>query len=480
MPRTYMMSYRKNERRWRKKHHGRVKNFPLLVGERKTTSYERCWKTCQRWMEQIDREDAAAKVDPAVRRWERNVHILVDRMMETAADDSLEARQEHVRLHTQLLNLYRAALPFDPERDLPDDPGFWQDDAAVQRATTELWEDKQNFPTIPEREIAAVIPPLSQIGAKSIPAKDTIGGHLDRYLAGRQAESDAGQLSRNRVVLTRRYLTEALEVIGLDREIEAFNAKGCDAIYEFILAQMKPIGKKKQRWAPHTAKEVLTFLKAFADWAADQELIEYPMRLKKRKIRVGRVEKEYFEKKELSAMLSAAPERTRLYLLLMLNTGCQQSDICELKHTDVNWRKRTVTIRRNKTERYPNVPEVTYPLWPETFLLLKKHRSKHPELVLVGTTGNPLKSGRGESPGDTIRCAYNTLTKRTMGIANRKPLKLIRKTASNELHKKYPYHSNYFLGHAPGDITTRHYVGTDQKQFAEAVLWLGTQFNLGN
>lgn len=95
MPRIYQMSFRKKERRWRKKYHGRVKNFPLLVGERKTTSYERCWKTCQRWMEEIDREEAAAKVDPAVRRWECNVHALVDRMMETARDDSLEARQEH-------------------------------------------------------------------------------------------------------------------------------------------------------------------------------------------------------------------------------------------------------------------------------------------------------------------------------------------------------------------------------------------------
>ena len=65
-------------------------------------------------------------------------------------------------------------------------------------------------------------------------------------------------------------------------------------------------------------------------------------------------------------------DKTKLYLLLMLNCGMYQNDIAELLDEEVNWKNGTITRARSKT-RDRNGPVVTYKLWPETFALLKKH-----------------------------------------------------------------------------------------------------------
>lgn len=189
-----------------------------------------------------------------------------------------------------------------------------------------------------------------------------------------------------------------------------------------------------------------------------------------------------FTVEEVKTLLKDASERTRLYLLLMLNLGYLQTDISELRHEDVDWKQGFVEKKRHKTERYKHVPTVRYKLWTETFDLLKKHQSSDPERVLVTEDGKPLKQSRIKANGklhktSAITEAWKRLAKKTNTM---KPVKLIRKTAADLLdgHQEHGRYSLHFLGHSSRSVALKHYITPKQNQFDAAVKWLGEQFGV--
>ena len=82
-----------------------------------------------------------------------------------------------------------------------------------------------------------------------------------------------------------------------------------------------------------------------------------------------------FTKEEITSLL-AAPDRTKLYILLMLNCGMTQKDIADLAVTEVNWEEGRIKRKRSKTGDCENVPTVNYKLWPETLRLLRQERRR--------------------------------------------------------------------------------------------------------
>ena len=100
------------------------------------------------------------------------------------------------------------------------------------------------------------------------------------------------------------------------------------------------------------------------------KLIPLPGNIRSRRFRFNHsapAKIETFTVEEVRAILERATlhERTKLYLLLMLNCGMYQNDIAELRADEVNWKKGTLTRARSKT-RESDGPVVTYRLWPET------------------------------------------------------------------------------------------------------------------
>ncbi len=61
--------------------------------------------------------------------------------------------------------------------------------------------------------------------------------------------------------------------------------------------------------------------------------------------------------------------------------------------------------------------------------------------------------------------------------ADRRPLKLLRKTAASRLgqHREHSRYAQHFLGHAPRTIAEKHYVRPYEEQFDNAIRWLGEQ-----
>jgi len=190
-----------------------------------------------------------------------------------------------------------------------------------------------------------------------------------------------------------------------------------------------------------------------------------------------------FTTEEIKALLSKCSERTRLYLLLMLNCGYLQSDIADLQQDEVDWRGGYIERKRSKTRKHEGVPTVRYKLWTETFDLLKKHRSKDADRVLLSETGEALRKvwikGNGKA-GKTsaISEAWKRLAKKTK---TDKPVKLIRKTSASLLdkHPEYGRYTIHFLGQSPRGVAMKHYLtNPPQDQFDTAVGWLATQYGV--
>src|SRR6185312_5979844 len=134
-------------------------------------------------------------------------------------------------------------------------------------------------------------------------------------------------------------------------------------------------------YSPNYAHTLLMTAKQFISRLAEMKLIALLGNIRSRRFRFNHsapTKIETFTIEEVRQMLAVCDgfsEKTKLYLLLMLNCGMYQNDIAELHRDEVNWTRGTLTRARSKT-RERHGPIVTYKLWPETFALLKKHRAE--------------------------------------------------------------------------------------------------------
>jgi integrase len=168
----------------------------------------------------------------------------------------------------------------------------------------------------------------------------------------------------------------------------------------------------------------------------------------------------------------------RLFIFLQLNCGMYSADIAALEHDQVDWKHGTVQWTRAKTGKGNGL---NYQLWPETFALLKKLRSKHPTLVLTTRTGQPLKitklnANHYERKTDMIGLAFRRWNESKK--LNLPPLKELRKTARNKLenHAEFARYAQAFLQQAARSVDEKWYRKPSQEAFDRALVWLRTQF----
>lgn len=284
------------------------------------------------------------------------------------------------------------------------------------------------------------------------------------------------------------------------------NCPSLDAISAVVLEQyhshlLERVGERKRDGKPHGmsadyAKSVWATVKMFVERLTDHGLIVRPGNLRKLRITAPPKAVPTFATAEVRTLVGGCDgfsERTKLYLLLMVNCGLYQSDISDLTDDEVDWTKGTITRRRSKTRRNdPNGPTVTWKLWPETFELLTKNRNTDDGIqdeygrvrVLVTAAGGPLvptglKDNGNATRTDNVKSAYRRLCDR-LGVPV-KPLKYLRKTSATLLqgHKEYKFYAQFFLGHSPRTVADKHYVVPSQTEFDAAVDWLRRQYLAG-
>jgi hypothetical protein len=306
-----------------------------------------------------------------------------------------------------------------------------------------------------------------------------ISSHIATYLNSKQARAHGQEISLGYWGVLHAHMQRFQAWVGSSFPIESISAKTLIDYHLHLLGlvQNEEISRKY-------AADNMATVRQFVRWAWELDLCGLPRNINSKELRFSATVTsiETFTMDEIKSLLNTATERTRLYILLALNCGFTQVDCSTLRHTEVDWTVGTITRKRTKTRQHENVPTVCYKLWPQTFDLLTKHKSMHPDLVFVNQVGHALKTELISDKGfyrrtDTIRYAYSRLTRK---LKITKPYKLLRKTGATKLGEN-KYHKSFvplYLGHAPRSIAERHYAVPSQELFDEAIAWLGDQFEV--
>lgn len=314
---------------------------------------------------------------------------------------------------------------------------------------------------------------------KTTPLDRTVAAQVDAWKNLLRSACQSGQMSEGRFDAYCRNIRAFADWVGPDAPIEAIDEARLEGFFNHLSAKMGT-GEYSASYA-HT---LLMTAKQFVSRLAEMRLIALPGNIRSRRFRFNHstpAKIETFTVAEVRALLDGCDgfsERTRLYLLLMLNCGMYQNDIAELRVEEVQWKAGTLARARSKT-RGRGGPVVTYRLWPETFALLKEHRSEG-ELVLTTDEGNPLvrywlEDGKMRRY-DVIQSAWSRLAARTGGKI-RLGMKHLRKTSATILgqHPHYKFFANHYLADSPKSIADKHYVTPNDVEFFEALEWLRGQ-----
>jgi integrase len=310
-------------------------------------------------------------------------------------------------------------------------------------------------------------------GESTTPAERTIKAQADAWLAVQERMVPIGYMTAARFSNVRIQISHAVAYFGQGASVETINAARITGFYGHVLDKIA--GKE---WSRAYARETFATIRRWVQWVAEQGTIAMPTNIRSR-FRFGVEAKAIptWTVEEIRYVLGEAPDRMRLFLLLMLNIGATQKDIADLRDNEVDWNEGRITRKRSKTGRMDSTPVVSYLLWPETLELLKRFRSGQ-ETVLLTETGRSLvrqelRDGKFVS-ADIIASNYAHLQKR---LGFKKSLKLLRKTGASTLaeHPSYRGFAAHYLSQAPTTMADRHYVRPPRELFDEAIHWLGTR-----
>ena len=156
----------------------------------------------------------------------------------------------------------------------------------------------------------------------------TIAWAVDAFLARQRAKASAAQVSAGRYDCLQRYVKHFAAFVGGRFGVARINGAVLEAYHTLL---MEKVGNG---WSPEYAQSHMANAKQFVRWLDHNEFIEQLPRnigskdlyitIPPHKIRTFTVE-------EIKTLLGNAPERTHLFLLLMLNTGATQKDISDLR-----------------------------------------------------------------------------------------------------------------------------------------------------
>lgn len=315
-------------------------------------------------------------------------------------------------------------------------------------------------------------------GVRAASPERTMAAQVEAWKGQLRAACESNQMSEGRYDAYCRRIRPFASFVAV---IDAISEATLDDFHAHLSARMLAGG-----CSAATAHELMMTAKQFVRWLAERRLIALPGNIESRRLRFSQTAAsriETFTIDEVRAILSACDgfsERTKLYLLLMLNCGMYQNDISELKSEEVDWKTGVVTRARSKT-RERGGPVVSYKLWPETFDLLTKHRAKGGELALTTDEGNQLvrywlEEGKMRRY-DAVQSAWSRLAKRMGASKLRLGMKHLRKTSASILaqHPRLKFYANHYLADSPKSVADRHHVVPSDAEFFKALNWLGGQ-----
>jgi len=308
------------------------------------------------------------------------------------------------------------------------------------------------------------------------PVKDSVGAAIKEFLATKRQRHEMGVLSASRVRSCEQHLRTVEEFLGTKTPVtvidETMVKRYWECLVHHVTAEDYGQTTAADRWA------------LFKEWVRSLYSIATPRNLNSRDLSIPKPRKKVvaWTVEEVRETLTAAPERLKIWILLMLNCGMYSGDISNLKPSEVDWEQGRIIRKRSKTEDLDSTPTVNYLLWPQTFKMLKQHGKRRGDHVFVNRCGEPLvqqhfkDNGRMENQDLIYDCWRRTFP----DLYGRLPLKSLRKTGASLLdtHDVYCNCVEHYLAHAAKTVTDRSYRNYSQERLDNALRWLGEQFGV--
>lgn len=313
----------------------------------------------------------------------------------------------------------------------------------------------------------------------------------EEFLKTHRIRAQSGEITAGRFGKLRSGVKRFLDFYGKQKCMTEINEDTVKDYYQLII-ELKKTGSSS------TFSDDFTTFKQFIDEVSDDNSeIPKPRNLRSRKFTVGRNRSEPnpFTPDEFKIIIENSTDRTKLYLLLMLNCSFYQGDVAELKGEEVDWVNGRICRARSKKKKLlakkrskDDLIKINYKLWPETFRLLKKFGNRT-GLALTNESGGQLvvseigDSGN-ETRNDNIVSAYKRViaklkNRKLLPKTFKKSLKQLRKTGPDMLDQhaeKYAEFIDVMLDHSR--VANRSYLksGKAYKPFDEALEFVGKQF----
>ncbi|WP_417385402.1 tyrosine-type recombinase/integrase [Gimesia sp.] len=312
--------------------------------------------------------------------------------------------------------------------------------------------------------------------------EDTFAANVEKYLLQKRAKVAARQLSAAWAETSRSHLEFIMEFAGSGTSVSRIDHNTVQGLYNHLLGRVAA-----KQMSDHYAHNVFAVFKQFVRWLVKNtsHLEMLPKNIDDQDLRISVTPREVkvLTPEQIKTLMEKASPRTKLYLLLGLNSAMTQIDMAELHPNEVDWKQGIITRKRSKTGNCENVPVVSYPLWPETFELLKQERSDDPDHVLLTREGKLLRTedidGGKYKKTDAVRLAIRRLSKKTEIEFT---LKACKKTSASLLRGNRDYQGlqSLFLDHAPQTVAEIHYTTVPQDLLNEAIAWLGQELGIVN
>lgn len=284
---------------------------------------------------------------------------------------------------------------------------------------------------------------------KPIALSKMIGTHLDAWypLVHRRAKPTSITNIHGYYQEFKNIRSGGALVLSEHMDVSVLDETKFRAVYDAFASQPLAEGTKKKKWS---------YFKQFVNYLYEAGLITLPKNFRSKLLVFSpkTTSKAAPNVAAIRSFLDTLPDRLKLYALLALNCGMNNVDIGKLRHDQIDWKKRTLTRKRIKTEDQPNVPTVTYALWSETCDLLRELQNTSGDYVLTTSDGERLyldeKTGDKSSVYDRIKTQWRDYFKGKQTKA-KFTLKQFRFFGADLLNTNTDY-DNYrdsFLGHAP-------------------------------
>jgi integrase len=304
---------------------------------------------------------------------------------------------------------------------------------------------------------------------RAAPTEESVGKLIDDYLGLFRSRNRAGEISAAEANDAHYALLAFRDWVGAGASV-----KGID----YALMERWWLETLKAGVSVPTKRKRLRFPKGFVKWLARRGMVT-PLDMDAMRVKYTPAAVPMPNLGEIKRIVEAAAGPLRLHLLLMLNCGMTQVDVASLRQEEVDWVSGRIRRKRTKTRIREKVPVVDYPLWPETFALLRMNRQTGGDLALLTPSGKRWLRDDVDGEGrrrktDQIGTDYKYLKKR---IKTDVRLGMFRKVGANILadEPRFAALAQRFLGHAPTSVAERHYTSdrAGQAHFDEAVVWVG-------